>query len=175
MLPRIAVANQLPGPRIEVGLGVLHRLGKRLRGWAVQDAHAAAWAFRNFDPIQPGAFVLPSGADRPDLPWRQGVAPDMVFALQFRGDDELLHPVVAHRVAEVGVAELGSPDRFCCSLTRRRDSSASRTAHSKSSSEIGTSGSGIEQLQQSADGLVHGRRVAAAEGTAEHDPALERR
>ena len=110
VLPRIAVADQLPGPRIEVGLGVLHRLGERLRGWPVQDSHAAAWAFRDLDPIKPRALVLPAGADRPDLTGGQGIAADMVFALQFGRDDELLNAVLAHRVAELRVAELGGPD-----------------------------------------------------------------
>ena len=34
------------------------------------------------------------------------------------------------------------PMRFCCSLTRRRHSSASRAAHSRSASAIGMIGSG---------------------------------
>ena len=60
--------------------------------------------------IKPGILVQPAGTDRPYLPGRQRVAADVVFALQFRRDDELLHAIVAQRVAEMRIAELRRPD-----------------------------------------------------------------
>ena len=55
-------------------------------------------------------LVLPARADGPDLAGRQRVAADAVLALQLRRRDELLDPVEAHGIAELGVAELGRAD-----------------------------------------------------------------
>ena len=76
MLARVAVADQFAGPCIQVRLGVLHRLGERRRGRAVQDPHAAPGALGDLDAVQARAFVLAAGADRPDLAGRQRVAAD---------------------------------------------------------------------------------------------------
>ena len=63
-----------------------------------------------FDPIQARDPRRRRRADHPDLARRQGIAADAVLAVQLGRDHELLHPVLAHRVAELRVAKLGGPD-----------------------------------------------------------------
>src|SRR6185503_4466648 len=85
-------------------------LGERRWRGTVENAYAAPRPGRYLDAIEPGTLVLATGADRPHLAGRQRVAPDVVLALELRRDDELLHAVVAERVAELSVAELGRAD-----------------------------------------------------------------
>ena len=86
MFARVAVADQFPGSGIEVGFRVLDRLREGRGRWPIKDADPATRAFGDFDPVQPGAFVLATGADRPDLAGRQRITGDVVvpFAVTFK-------------------------------------------------------------------------------------------
>lgn len=63
-------------------------------------------------------------------------------------EHKLLNTISPHGVAEMRVAELGSPTRFCCSLTRRRTSIAMRTAHSRSPSGTESSPLGYSNFDE---------------------------
>src|SRR5271155_1863149 len=66
-----AIPDQFPRTGMQIRLGILDRLRKGRGCRPVKDADPGAWAFGDFDAVQPGAFVLASGTDRPDLARRQ--------------------------------------------------------------------------------------------------------
>ena len=74
MVPWITVADQLPGPGVQILLGVTDALGKGRRRRAVEDANAAAGALGHLDAVEAGAFVLTAGTDCPDLTGGRGRA-----------------------------------------------------------------------------------------------------
>src|SRR5712691_8148708 len=112
MLAGIAVANECCRPGVEVLFGVLHTLGKRRRCRPIEDTNATAWAFGDFDAVETSSLVLATGTNAPNLPRRQRIAPDLIFALKFRGHHKLFDSIMTKRVAELRVAKLRSPNPF---------------------------------------------------------------
>ena len=174
VLARVPIADHLARSRIEILLGILDALGKRRGCRPVQDADAAARALAHLDPVQAGTLVHPAGADAPDLAGRERVAVDMVLAAKLGGDDELLDPVPAQRVAELRVAELGRDDPLLLLL----DPAPAFQGQPDGPFQILIGdrlvGRRVDQLQQSTDRLADGVLVPAAQGSAEVDPAMQR-
>ena len=64
---RVTVADELDGPGVEFLLNAPHGLPERRRHRIVEDPHAAAGGFCDFQPEQPRMFILPAVANCPDL------------------------------------------------------------------------------------------------------------
>src|SRR5205823_2522786 len=110
VLARITVADEVFGPRQQVLLTILDALPERARGGDVDNLYAGTRLDVDVDPVQAGTLVEPSRADGPDLSRGERVPADSALALQLGRSDELLNPILAHHVAEVGIAELGAAD-----------------------------------------------------------------
>jgi hypothetical protein len=72
----------------------------------IEDLDATAGPHRHFNPVETGAGFTRTGADGPNLAWRQGIAIDGGVAVELGYGHELLDPIGAEGVTEVGVAEL---------------------------------------------------------------------
>ena len=123
--------------------------------------------------MQAGAGFRPAGADAPDLAGRQGIRVDGVVAAQFRRGDELLHPVLAHRVAEVGVAELASEHPLLLFLDPAARFQGEARQWLQFLVRHGHFRVGVKQLEQAAQGFVDRRDVAPAQGAAVMQPPLQ--
>ncbi len=112
MFAGISVANQFGRAGIEVLFGDLYAFQERYRGRQVEDTNARTGTLSDLDTEQANRLILTARADGPDLPNWQRTGANAVFGLQFRRGDELLQPVEAHDVAELGIAEFGGPNPF---------------------------------------------------------------
>ena len=110
MLARFAVADEFLRARIKVLLGASHTFLKRRGRRLIQNLDPTARAFGDIDLIQAGVFIASAGRNDPDLPGRQRIAANAVLAVKLGRGHELLHPVLSHRIAELGIAKLGGPD-----------------------------------------------------------------
>src|SRR5665647_2484548 len=99
MMARIAVADELLGARQQVLLGELDALLEWRRAWLVEDLHARARVHVHLEPIKARVLVLTAWADAPHLAGRQRVDADRVLTLDLGCRHELLHAVLAKRVA----------------------------------------------------------------------------
>ena len=99
----------------------------------------------------------------------------MIFALQLRRDHELLHAVLAQRVAELRVAELGGADPLLLFLYPA--TALQRQPHRPFQVFIRhrVVGRRVHQLEQAVDRLDRRVLVAAAERPAERQPPLQYR
>src|SRR5690606_9809519 len=111
---RIALADQLARPRIQVLLGVTYRLLERGRCRVVEDLHARARAFDDLDAVEArsGRRVGNTLAGSAELARRQRVIADLVVSSRLGRRYELLRAIITHEVTEVGIAERGSTDPF---------------------------------------------------------------
>src|SRR5208283_4209716 len=105
MFTRITVTSQLVGTVVQVLLGVPDAFRKWGRCWPVQDSDTRTRPFRDLNAVKPRILIQPAWADGPNLAGRQWIGADAVFALQLRCNDELLHTILAQRIAEMGVPE----------------------------------------------------------------------
>src|SRR5439155_26238664 len=85
-------------------------LPERTGRWHVDNLDSRTGPHVHVDPIQARILVHTSGADRPYLTGGQRVRADGVLAVELGRCDEPLHPLFAHRVTEMRVAELCAPD-----------------------------------------------------------------
>src|SRR5207249_5708612 len=135
------------------------------------NADPAPRSLSNFDTKQTRPLVLPASTDAPDLSGRERVSPDVVLALEFGRDHELLDAVLAERVGELRVAKLGGDDSFLLFL----HTAAAFHRQPQRPFEVffgnGQLGRGMDQLHQPADGLIDGVLIATAQSTTvSHSP-----
>ena len=99
----------------------------------------------------------------------------MVFALQFRRDDELFDIILAQRVAELRIAKLGRAD----SLLLLFDPATALQGQPNRPFQVFVGNrlvrAGMNQFEQTANGLRYGILVSAAECPAESHPPLKGR
>jgi hypothetical protein len=110
MLAGVAIPDEFDSSRVKILLGVFETFRERPWRRPVENAHAAARSLGDFNPVQACPFVLPAGANGPDLAGRQRIAADLVFALQLRCDHKGFDTVWSEGVAELGVAKLRDAD-----------------------------------------------------------------
>src|SRR5262245_10572047 len=155
MLTGIPISNQFFTVGIEILLGVAKAFGKSLGRWSVENLHSRSRTFIHFNSIKPRIFVEPSWTNTPHLTRWQGITTDVIFALQFRRDDEFLHAFLVHLIAEMSVA------KFCCSnsllLFLNTTATFQRQAHRPFQALVrhGFFQTRMYQLQQPADGPLH--------------------
>ena len=106
MAARVAVTHQALRPRVEVLLAHLGALAEGRWHRLVEDLDPTARPHCHLNPVEAGAGFAGAGADGPHLARRQWIAVNGVVAVELGGGHELLDPIEAKGVAEVGVAEL---------------------------------------------------------------------
>ena len=142
MLARVAVADEFLGSRVEVLLADLDALSKCGRCRLIQNLDAAAGTARDFDSVESRTSLGAARTDGPHLARRKRISLDRLIAVQLRCRHELLDTVRPSVKLKCVLRNSLLKQRFCCSFTRRRDSSAILTIHSRSSSETSIDASG---------------------------------
>src|ERR1017187_4375059 len=112
MLAGFSVANEFLGATVQVLLRTPYTFLEGRWCWLIQNLHSAPWSFSNVDLVEASVLVAATGGNDPDLSRGQRIAANTVFAVKLGSGNKLLHSVLAHRVAELGVTEFRRANAF---------------------------------------------------------------
>ena len=163
---RVSVPNQVLGLSDQVSLSISDALAEWTRSRNVDNFHARTWSNVHLDTIETLIVILPAGADSPDLSGRKRVRPNRIVTLEFGRRHEPFDAILAHRVTEMGVPELGTPDPLLLLF----DSSTALKSQAERPLNVFVWNFcfpvRVEEFQQTVQSPIHCCGISAAEGTA---------